>query len=47
MAEHVIGTVADFPVGSSTVVKIRNVEIGIVVEQPVDNMRRFTGGRRQ
>lgn len=29
MAEHVIGTVADFPVGSSTVVKVRNVEIGV------------------
>ena len=29
MAEHVIGTVADFPVGSSTVVKIRNIEIGV------------------
>lgn len=29
MAEHVIGTVADFPVGSSKVVKIRNIEIGV------------------
>ncbi len=29
MAEHVIGTVADFPVGSSTIVKIRAMEIGI------------------
>jgi nitrite reductase (NADH) small subunit len=29
MAEHIIGTVSDFPVGSSAVVKIRNVEIGV------------------
>jgi nitrite reductase/ring-hydroxylating ferredoxin subunit len=29
MAEHVIGTVADFPIGSSKVVKVRNVEIGV------------------
>jgi nitrite reductase (NADH) small subunit len=29
MAEHVVGTVADFPIGSSTIVKIRNVEIGV------------------
>ncbi|MCA9858076.1 MAG: Rieske (2Fe-2S) protein [Thermomicrobiales bacterium] len=29
MAEHVIGTIADFPVGSSTVVKIRTIEIGV------------------
>lgn len=29
MAEHVIGTVADFPVGSRTIVKIRNTEIGV------------------
>ena len=29
MAEHVIGTVSDFPVGSSTIVKIRNTEIGV------------------
>ena len=29
MAEHVIGAVADFPVGSNTIVKIRNIEIGV------------------
>lgn len=29
MAEHVIGTVADFPVGSSKIVKIRAIEIGV------------------
>jgi nitrite reductase/ring-hydroxylating ferredoxin subunit len=29
MPEHVIGKVADFPPGSRTVVRIRNMEIGI------------------
>lgn len=29
MPEHVIGTVADFPVGSHTVVTVRNVQIGV------------------
>ncbi|MER3438305.1 MAG: (2Fe-2S)-binding protein [Chloroflexota bacterium] len=29
MPEHVIGTAADFPPGSSRVVTVRNVEIGI------------------
>jgi nitrite reductase (NADH) small subunit len=29
VAEHVIGSVADFPIGSRAIVKIRNVEIGV------------------
>jgi nitrite reductase/ring-hydroxylating ferredoxin subunit len=29
LAEHIVGTVADFPVGSHTVVTLRNMQIGI------------------